>query len=61
MCKCFISFDRMKLKLNFSRLVEDDAFMQYDLRNGNSVALAEFPPDLVNQHSYFNPKRHNIP
>ncbi len=38
-------------KINFSRLVEDDAFMQYDLRNGNSVALAEFPPDLVNQHS----------
>ena len=32
---------------NFFRLVEDDAFMQYDLRNGNSVALAEFPPELV--------------
>ena len=32
---------------NLFRLVEDDAFMQYDLRNGNSVALAEFPPELV--------------
>ena len=45
---------------NFFRLVEDDAFMQYDLRNGNSVALAEFPPELVNQsltcNLFFQPR-----